>query len=126
LHCGAFSSDSEISKESGKAYFFLKKNVTVPIKKCFTKAFAKRERMDFVTIVTPNFAHFAPAMAALEHGFNVIIDKPITLTLEEAKNWKKKLGGLTNLCLTHTYSAYPMVKQARAMIAAINWVRLEK
>jgi predicted dehydrogenase len=75
-----------------RALPFLKKNVTVPIKKCFlTKAFAKGERMDFVTIVTPNFAHFAPAMAALEHGFNVIIDKPITLTLEEAKNWKKKL-----------------------------------
>jgi predicted dehydrogenase len=47
--------------------------------------------MDFVTIVTPNFAHFAPAMAALEHGFNVIIDKPITLTLEEAKKLEEKL-----------------------------------
>jgi predicted dehydrogenase len=42
-------------------------------------------------------------MAALEHGFNVIIDKPITLTLEEAKNWKKKLRNQTTiLCLTHT------------------------
>jgi predicted dehydrogenase len=64
----------------------------------------KGERMDFVTIVTPNFAHFAPAMAALEHGFNVIIDKPITLTLEEAKKLEEKVkeSGLI-LCLTHTY-----------------------
>jgi predicted dehydrogenase len=55
--------------------------------------------MDFVTIVkTSLILHL---MAALEH-FNVIIDKPITLTLEEAKNWKKKLRNLI-LCLTHTY-----------------------
>jgi predicted dehydrogenase len=74
--------------------------------------------MDFVTIVTPNFAHFAPAMMALEHGFHVVIEKPITFSLEEAKQLKQKLDetGLT-LCLTHTYSGYPMVKQAKAMIA---------
>jgi predicted dehydrogenase len=50
-------------------------------------------------------------MAALEHGFNVIIDKPITLTLEEAKNWKKKLRKQTNF-MFDAHSAYPMVKQA--------------
>jgi predicted dehydrogenase len=74
--------------------------------------------MDFVTIVTPNFAHFAPAMMALENGFNVVIEKPITFTLDEAKQLKAKLQetGLI-LCLTHTYSGYPMVKQAKAMVA---------
>jgi predicted dehydrogenase len=73
--------------------------------------------MDFVTIVTPNFAHFDPAMMALDNGFNVVIEKPITFTLDQAKQLKKKLDdtGLL-LCLTHTYSGYPMVKQARAMI----------
>jgi predicted dehydrogenase len=75
------------------------------------------KRMDFVTIVTPNFAHFAPAMMALENGFNVVIEKPITFSLEEAKLLQQKLKetGLT-LCLTHTYSGYPMVKQAKAMV----------
>jgi predicted dehydrogenase len=69
----------------------------LPEEKCYgtyqemflTKAFAKRGTDGFCHYCNPNFAHFAPAMAALEHGFNVIIDKPITLTLEEAKNWKK-------------------------------------
>lgn len=76
------------------------------------------KRMDFVTIVTPNFAHFAPAIMALDHGFHVVIEKPITFTLDEAKQLKKKVEetGLI-LCLTHTYSGYPMVKQAKAMIA---------
>jgi predicted dehydrogenase len=120
LHCGAFSSNAEISKESGRSLF-------LPEEKCYStyqemflteSLLPKENRMDFVTIVTPNFAHFEPAMMALEYGFNVIIDKPITLTLEEAKKLEQKVKetGLI-LCLTHTYSAYPMVKQARAMIA---------
>ncbi|MEJ7675478.1 MAG: Gfo/Idh/MocA family oxidoreductase [Chitinophagaceae bacterium] len=73
--------------------------------------------MDFVTIVTPNFAHFAPAMACLENGFHVVIEKPITVTLDEAKQLKKKRDdtGLL-LCLTHTYSGYPMVKEAKQLI----------
>ena len=75
------------------------------------------KRMDFVTIVTPNFAHFAPAMMALDNGFHVVIEKPIAFTLDEAKQLKKKVEetGLI-LCLTHTYSGYPMVKQARYMV----------
>ena len=75
------------------------------------------KRIDFITIVTPNFAHYAPAVMALDHGFNVVIEKPMTFTLEEAKALKKKVveTGL-QLCLTHTYSGYPMVKQARSMI----------
>jgi predicted dehydrogenase len=75
------------------------------------------KRLDFVTIVTPNFAHFAPAMLALEKGFNVVIEKPMTFTLDEAKQLQKKVEetGLL-LCLTHTYSGYPMVKQAKQMI----------
>src|SRR6202166_8632 len=75
------------------------------------------KKIDFVTIVTPNFAHFAPAMLALDKGFNVVIEKPIAFTLDEAKQLKKKVEetGLI-LCLTHTYSGYPMVKQAKQMI----------
>lgn len=73
--------------------------------------------MDFVTIVTPNFAHFAPAMMALDKGYHVVIEKPIAFTLDEARQLKKKVleTGLI-LCLTHTYSGYPMVKQAKQMV----------
>jgi predicted dehydrogenase len=80
-------------------------------------ALPDNKRIDFVTIVTPNFAHFAPAMMALENGFNVVIEKPMTFTLDEARQLKKKVEqtGL-RLCLTHTYSGYPMVKHARHMI----------
>jgi predicted dehydrogenase len=76
------------------------------------------ERMDFVTIVTPNFVHFSPAMMALDLGFHVVIDKPITFTLDEALQLQLKLkeSGLL-LALTHTYSGYPAVKQAKYMIA---------
>jgi predicted dehydrogenase len=76
------------------------------------------ERMDFVSIVTPNFVHFAPAMMALENGFHVVLDKPITFTLDEALQLKAKVEetGLT-LALTHVYSGYPAVKHARQMIA---------
>ncbi|HEY4334984.1 MAG TPA: Gfo/Idh/MocA family oxidoreductase, partial [Puia sp.] len=75
------------------------------------------KRMDFVVIVTPNHLHFAPAMLALEKGFHVVLDKPITFSLDEAKQLSKKVAdtGLL-LLLTHTYSGYPMVKQARQMI----------
>lgn len=75
------------------------------------------DRMDFVTIVTPNFAHYAPAVMALEKGFHVVVEKPITLSLEEALSLKQKLDETGRvLCLTHTYTGYPMVKQARDII----------
>jgi len=120
LHCGAFSSNPETSKESGKDLF-------LQSEKCYNSyeemivtesLLPQDQRMDFVTIVTPNFAHFKPALMALDHGFHVLIDKPMTLTLEEAKQLQQKVKetGLL-LCLTHTYSGYPMVKQARKMVA---------
>ena len=75
------------------------------------------KKIDFVTIVTPNYAHFAPAMMALDNGFHVVIEKPIAFTLDEAKQLREKVKetGLI-LLLTHTYAGYPMVKQAKQMI----------
>jgi len=118
LSCGALSADPNIAIESGK-------KLMLPVNRTYTSyqemiqqesQLPAEERMDFVTIVTPNFVHFAPAMMALEHGFHVVIEKPITFTLDEAKQLQQKAKekGLL-LCLTHTYSGYPMVKQARAM-----------
>jgi predicted dehydrogenase len=119
LACGALSINPEIAKQSGKELFLPEDRTYLTFEEMITKekALPADKRMDFVTIVTPNFAHFAPAMMALENGFHVVIEKPITLTIEEAKQLKQKVDetGLV-LCLTHTYSGYPLVKQARAMI----------
>ncbi|MEO7314541.1 MAG: Gfo/Idh/MocA family oxidoreductase, partial [Ginsengibacter sp.] len=120
LSCGSFSSNPETSQQSGSDLFLPQNRIYPSYKAMFEKEsqLPTDEKMDFVTIVTPNHAHFAPAMMALENGFHVIIEKPMTLTLEEAKKLQQKVEetGLL-LCLTHTYSGYPMVKQARQMVA---------
>ena len=119
LSCGALSINPDIARESGKLYFLPEDRIYLTYEEMIKNeaTLPADKRLDFVTIVTPNFAHFAPAMMALDNGFNVVIEKPITFTLDEAKQLKKKVEetGLV-LCLTHTYSGYPMVKQARAMV----------
>src|SRR5258706_3169924 len=120
LSCGALSIHEDVAIESGKM-LFLPEDRTYLNYEDMIKNESKMpadKRIDFVTIVTPNFAHFAPAVLALENGFNVVIEKPMTFTLDEAKQLQEKVRetGLS-LCLTHTYSGYPMVKQAKAMIA---------
>lgn len=119
LSCGALSINPEIAKESGKELFLPEDRTYLTFEEMIKKEseMPADKRIDFITIVTPNFAHYAPAAMALDHGFNVIVEKPMTFTLQEAKDLKKKLeeSGLT-LCLTHTYSGYPMVKQAREMM----------
>ncbi len=128
LICGSFSSNPETSQKSGSELFLQQNRIYASYKEMFEKEsqLPADEKMDFVCIVTPNHAHFEPAMIALENGFHVIIEKPMTLTLEEAKKLKQKVEetGLL-LCLTHTYSGYPMVKQAKQMVAdgAIGKVR---
>lgn len=120
LCCGALSINPEVAKDSGASLFLPEHRTYLTYDEMITKEsqLPASERMDFVTIVTPNFAHFAPAMMALDHGFHVVIEKPIAFTLDEAKQLHQKVQetGLT-LCLTHTYSGYPLVKQARAMVA---------
>jgi predicted dehydrogenase len=119
LACGALSINPEIARDSGKMLFLPEDRTYLTFDEMITKEslLPADKRMDFVTIVTPNFAHFAPAMMALDHGFHVVIEKPIAFTLDEAKQLKKKVEetGLI-LCLTHTYSGYPMVKQAKYMV----------
>ena len=116
---GALSINPEVAKESGKMLFLAEDRTYTTFEEMIDKEskLPVDKRLDFVTIVTPNFAHFAPAMLALEKGFHVVIEKPMTFTLDEAKQLKKKVEetGLL-LCLTHTYSGYPMVRQARAMV----------
>jgi predicted dehydrogenase len=116
---GALSINPEVAKESGKMLFFEEDRIYTTYEEMIEKEskLPADRRIDFVTIVTPNFAHFAPAMLALEKGFHVVIEKPIAFTLDEAQQLKKKVQetGLL-LLLTHTYSGYPMVRQARTMV----------
>jgi predicted dehydrogenase len=120
LVCGCFSVNPEISKSSGKLYFLPENRVYETYQEMFEKEakLPEGERMDFVSIVTPNFVHFDPAIMALENGFHVVLDKPITFTLEEAVKLKEKIAETDlTFALTHTYSGYPAVKHAKQMIA---------
>lgn len=119
LACGALSINPEIARESGKLLFVPADRTYLTFEEMIEKEskLPSDKKIDFVTIVTPNFAHFAPAMMALEHGFHVVVEKPIAFTLDEAKQLQKKVEetGLI-LLLTHTYAGYPMVKQAKQMV----------
>lgn len=129
LVCGAFSSDPEKSKASGADFF-------LPPDRCYGSyeemikgeaALPADQRMDFIAIVTPNHMHFPPAKMALEHGFHVLSDKPATFNLAEAKELAelvKKTGKLYGL--THNYTGYPLVKEARDMIAAGKLGKIRK
>jgi len=128
LVCGAFSSSPEKSKETGRALYLPEDRVYANFEEMILKEkqLPQGERMDFVAIVTPNHVHAAPTKLALENGFHVVCDKPITLTVEEAE----EIVGLVEktglvFCLTHNYTGYPMVKEAKDMIAsgAIGKVR---
>jgi len=119
LSCGALSSNAENAIASGKELFLPEDKIYTSYQEMITaeSKLPESERMHFVSIVTPNNVHFGPAMMALENGFHVVIDKPITLTLAEAKALQQKAAetGLL-VCLTHTYSGYPLVKHAKQMV----------
>lgn len=119
LVCGAFSSSPEKSKATGASLFLDPSRVYGSYEEMIKKekALPADKRMDFVSIVTPNHVHFGPAKMALENGFHVIIDKPMSFNLKEAKTLEK-LVEKTGLVfgLTHTYTGYPLVKEAREMV----------
>lgn len=129
LVCGAFSSNAQKSRDSGADLF-------LPPQRCYGSfremmageaALPPDERMDFVSIVTPNHLHFAVAKAALEAGFHVVSDKPATFSLEEAR----ELGGLVErtgllYALTHNYTGYPLVKEAREVVRSGRLGKIRK
>jgi len=120
LVCGTFSSNPRKSKASGKALFLPESRVYRSYYEMFQQeaALPKGERMDFVSIVTPNHLHFEPAKLALQSGFHVVCDKPVTFNLEEAKELKKIINQKKMLfALMHNYTGYPMVKEAKAIVA---------
>ncbi|MEX0985855.1 MAG: Gfo/Idh/MocA family oxidoreductase [Bacteroidales bacterium] len=119
LVCGAFSSDPEKSKVTGSEYFLPENRIYGSYEELIQKesSLPDGERMDFLCIATPNHVHFGPAKMALEHGFHVVSDKPLTFTTAEAEELVE-LVEKTGLifAVTHAYTGYPLVKEAREMI----------
>lgn len=119
LVTGAFSSSPEKSKKTGETLGLDPNRVYGSYKEMIEKEseLPEDERIDVVSIVTPNHVHFDPAKLALENGFHVIMDKPITFNTQEAKDLKEIVDstGLV-LALTHTYTGYPMVKEAKEYV----------
>ncbi len=117
LVAGAFSSDATKSQEHGKE-LGLAPDRSYDSFSSMVEAEAEREdQIDFVTIVTPNHMHYPVAKAFLEAGFHIVCDKPVTNTLENAEelcNLVRKYDRV--FALTHNYTGYPMVKQARTMV----------
>ncbi len=129
LVCGAFSSSPEKSKATGEALYLPPHRVYKSFEEMIKKErdLPGDQRMDFVSIVTPNHMHFAPAKLALENGFHVIIDKPLAFNLKEAKALRAivEKTGLV-LALTHTYTGYPMVKEARSLVTTGELGKIRK
>lgn len=117
--CGAFSSDPERSKRSGRLYHVDPERTYSSWEEMFDKeaGLAEDKRMEAVIIATPNYLHYPQAIRALEGGFHVICDKPMTISLEEADALARKVKetGLV-FALTHTYTGYAMVKEARQIV----------
>jgi predicted dehydrogenase len=119
LVAGAFSSDAAKSRASGED-LGLDPSRVYPDYETMAAAEAKlpeSERIDFVSIVTPNHVHFPPAKTFLEAGFHVVCDKPMTYDLAEAKVLRDLVKSTGKVfALTHNYTGYPMVKEARELV----------
>ena len=119
LVCGAFSSDAEKSKASGVALGLDPNRVYSSYKELIEKEkqLPENERVQVISIVTPNHVHFDPTKMALENGFHVVLDKPMTFSFAEAHELQKVVvQSGKRFCLTHTYTGYPMVKEARQLV----------
>lgn len=129
LVSGSFSSDFNNSLETGKNLYIDPKRIYKSYDEMFFKEsnLDSKDRIDFVSIVTPNHIHFDPALKALENGFPVIIDKPMTYDTEQAESLVKKVNETSlPFAVTHTYTGYPMVKEAKSIISSGKIGKLRK
>ena len=119
LVAGALSSDPARAKASAPAYDIKADRAygSVPEMIAAEKALPADKRIDFVTVATPNHTHFAIAKAAVDAGFNVVCDKPMTFNLKEAEELQQAVekSGVV-FALSHNYTGYPLVRQVREMI----------
>lgn len=117
LVAGAFSSSPEKSKLSGEDFFLDPDRVYGSYQEMAEKESERSDKVDFVSIVVQNHLHFEVAKTFLETGFNVICDKPMTRTLDEARALRDIVDESGKVfCLTHNYTGYPMVKEARRIV----------
>lgn len=119
LVAGAFSSNPEKSQKQGAELHLDPNRVYGSYSDMIAGELAlpEGERIDFVSIVTPNHVHFPVAKAFIEAGFHVVCDKPMTMTVEESEALCRLVAEHDVVfALTHNYTGYPMVKQARALI----------
>jgi len=114
---GIFSSDHAKSKKDAEELGFESDRIYANVKELLDVEASRKDGIDSVAIMTPNDSHFDYSMWALERGIDVICDKPMTNTLDEAETLHKTVQetGLV-FCLTHNYTGYPMVRQAKAMV----------
>jgi len=117
LVAGCFSSNPENTLETGRSLGLDPSRLYKNYEEMAKAEGARKDGIDFVSIVTPNFTHFPIAKTFLENGINVVCDKPLTVEAHEAEELER-LAKKKNLlfCVTYTYTGYPMVKQARQMI----------
>lgn len=126
---GVFSSRPEKSKQAGQMLFLDPARVYDSYQAMAEAEAAKppEERLDFVSIVTPNNTHFEIAKTFLDAGFHVICDKPMTFDLAQAKELERIANGSGRVfALTHNYTGYPMVKQARHVVRSGALGRVNK
>jgi predicted dehydrogenase len=120
LVAGAFSSDAARSKASAADYDVAPNRAYGSFDEMFAaeRALPEGERIDFVSIATPNHMHFPVAKAAFAAGFHVVCDKPLTLTLAEAEELATLVAAAPKqvFVVSHNYTGYPLVRQAREMI----------
>jgi predicted dehydrogenase len=127
--CGAFSSDPEKSKQTGASLNLPVERVYGSYKEMIRREaeLPPNERMDMVSIVTPNHLHFEPAKLALENGFHVVLDKPVTFDLAEARELAAVIAKSRKyFCLTHTYTGYPLLKEARQQVLSGKFGTIRK
>jgi len=119
LVAGAFSSDADRSRMAGQVYRIDIARAYPDVAAMLASERAREDGIDFVSIVSPNHHHLPAARSALEAGYPVICDKPMTATLDQAQELASVIdaAGLP-FGLTYTYSGYPLVREARARIAA--------
>lgn len=119
LASGCFSSDPSRSRDSGRDLGLPEGRIYGSWREMLAReqALPPEDRIDFVTIVTPNHAHFEPALAFIEAGFHVACDKPLVTTSAQAARLiaaAERSGSI--VLVTYNYSGYPMVKEARHMV----------
>src|SRR6476659_4489485 len=114
---GILSSDPDTSRKAALELGMSSDRLYSSVSEMLEAEVSRKDGIDAATIMTPNDSHYKYSVAALEHGFDVICDKPMTNTVEEAEGLHKKVQK-THLifCLTHNYTGYPMVRQAKAMV----------